>query len=226
MTNIPERQDQQEVSSYNLLQSIKSGTMDAKSLIREQRQSCVESLTLEGYKVSEIAHMLSRSEKTIKRDLQDIWKKNASMPTPDFILGEISEMIQKGKTHQAYLMRIARSNTASPKEKIEAEEKAWQIAKELSERLQSLGFLPYQPQRVVGEMFHHNADKEVSVDELKQKIVDITSIAKESDIYDDNMVKKINALNEKVEKLELKQDLDSVVKNTEDLKEQKEQKNE
>jgi transposase len=216
MNNTPQKQNHEEVSSYTILQRIKSGSVDAKALSKEQRQACIESLTLEGYKVSEVAHLLSRSEKTIKRDLQDIWKKNASMPTPDFVLREITEMIEKGKSNQAHLMRMARSETTSAKEKIEAEEKAWQIAKELSERLQSLGFLPSQPQRVVGEMYHYNTDKDVSTDDLKKQVIDITSLAKEHNIYDNAVDGKVKAINEKIEKLELKQDVDKIAKEIED----------
>ena len=226
MNNIPQKYNNEETPAYTLLQRIKAGSVDARELDKEQRQACVEVLALEGYKVSEIAQMLTRNEKTIKRDLKSIWQKNASMPTPDFIVREITEMMQKAKANQAHLMHIARSNTASYKEKIEAEKQAWQVAKELSERLQSLGFLPCQPQRVVGELFHHNADKEMSADDFKKQVVDITNIAKDCNIEDEVINQKVNKIKEKIEKLDIKQDVDTLAKDIENAQIKQEEQNE
>lgn len=74
--------NKEETPVYKVLKQIKEGNIEARSLSKETRQECVEVLTLEGYSVSSIAQLLDRSEKTIKRDLEDIWQRNSKRPTP------------------------------------------------------------------------------------------------------------------------------------------------
>ena len=211
MVNIPEKYNKEDVPTYKILQGIKTGSLDAKNLLKEERQACVEMLALEGHQVSAIAQLLDRSEKTIKRDLKEIWQKNSQMPTPEFVLREIAEMIEKGKVHQAHLMRIARSKDTLPKEKIEAERNAWKIGKEIAERLQSLGFLPNAPQKVVGEMYHHNVNDEVSISEQKKQLAQLIETAKKDGVYDKGKVlEEIENIEKKITKAEIKKDIENL----------------
>lgn len=216
MTNMPEKYNKEDMPVYKILQAIKSGALDAKSLKREQRQACVEVLQLEGYQVSSMADLLGRSEKTIKRDLEDIWQKNSRMPTPKIILSEITEMIHKGKVQQAHLMRLSRSKDIPPKQRIEAERSAWQIGNEMAERLQALGFLPTKSQEVIGKFYHHSVDSGLTVDELTKKVIELTNIAKEEKIYDQNIQKRIQHIKEKIKRLEVKKEIDDLAKDIED----------
>lgn len=227
MTNVPEKYNKKETPTYKILQGIKAGSLDAKSLLKEERQACVEVLMLEGYEVPSIAQLLDRSEKTIKRDRQEIWQRNSQKPTSDFIKREVAEMIGKGKVSQAHLMRLARSKDTPAKERIEAERNAWQVGKEISERLQSLGFLPNVPQKVIGEMYHHNAaDDEVNLSELKKQLNQLTEIAKETGIYQSGIPEKIKSIEEKIKKLEIKKDLEVLSKDMEDTQRKGEEQNE
>jgi len=227
MVNIPEKCNKEDTPTYKILQGIKTGSLDAKSLSKEERQACVEVLMLEGYEVASIAQLLDRSEKTIKRDKQEIWQKNSQKPTSDFIMREVAEMIGKGKVSQAHLMRLARSKDTPAKERIDAERNAWQVGKEISERLQSLGFLPNVPQKVVGEMYHHNAaDDEVNLSELKKQLNQMIEIAKETGIYTSGVSEKIKSIEEKIKKLEIKKDMEDLSKDMEDTQKKGEEQNE
>ena len=169
MENKPEI-TKEEISVYKILKQIKEGSFEAKALSKEIRQECVEVLTLEGQSVSSIASMLDRSEKTIKRDLEDIWKKNARKPTAEIALQLIAEMIGKSKSQQAHLMRLARSNEGEVQERAQAEYLAWKIQSETIERLQSLGYLPSAPQKMIGDIYHHQEEDTKTLCELKEEL--------------------------------------------------------
>lgn len=215
MINIPERYNKEDTPTYKILQAIKAGSLDAKSLSKEERQACVEVLILEGYEVASIAQLLDRSEKTIKRDKQEIWQRNSQMPTPEFVLREITEMINKGKVHQSYLMRLARSKDTPPKERIEAERSAWQVGNEIAERLQTLGFLPTKPQEVINNLYHHKVDTEATISELKKKVIELTKIANETEIYDEDIKKRIEHIKGEIKKLEIVKEVDDLSKDIE-----------
>ena len=139
----------------SLIQEIKSGSTDPKVLPVELRQQIVETLMIEGYVVSQIAQLLNRSEKTIQRDLSQVRSKNSLKPSVDLAKQMIGELVVKARTHNAYLMRLARSKGGSISDKAQAEYSAWRVSKELVEKLQTLGYLPLRPQEIVGDLFHH-----------------------------------------------------------------------
>ena len=210
MKNIPEKNKKEDTSVYKILQCIKTGTLDAKGLSKDDRQACVEVLFLEGHQISAIAQLLERSEKTIKRDLKEIWQRNSQYPTPDFVLREITEMIHKGKVHQAHLMRIARSGTTPSEEKIKAEYNAWKIGGEMSKQLQSLGYLPTEPHKITGDLYHHTENGEKSISVLKDKLSDLIRVASEASIDDKEIEGHIKNIQDKIEKAEINNDIEKL----------------
>lgn len=220
MDNPIDNKNKEESPVFKIIQEIKEGSRDAKELSKEARQECVEALYLEGYSLSQIAQLLNRNEKTIKRDIQDIRQRNSAKPSIELATQVIGDMVSKGRAHQAHLMRLARSKEGSLQEKAQAEYYAWKVESEMIERLQALGYLPSAPQKVIGDIYHHNENDDKAFVDAKEKLKEIERVAKDTGVFDESTQKRIEDLKAKIGKAE-------IVKEVEDLnKEQNEKKEE
>src|SRR3989338_3720199 len=121
----------QDVPLLSLIQKIKDGSIDPRSITKDQRLQCVSILCSEGYNESSIAQVLNRSEKTIRRDLSDIRSQNALSPDQNLARELVGEMVQKARAHQSRLLRIASNKENKAFERIQAEYAAWRIEREL-----------------------------------------------------------------------------------------------
>lgn len=223
MENIPEKINKEERPVYKIIQEIKEGRFEAKDLSKEMRQECVEVLTLEGYSVSTIAQLLDRSEKTIKRDLKEIWQRNSEKPSLELALQMIGEMIHKSKSQQSHLMRLSRSKEGSLQERVQAEYCAWKIQNETIERLQTLGYLPSRPKEIVGDIYHHQEEDIKTLAQLKEELITVERITRETGTLDEETKKDINSLRLRIEQAEITQEVKELVKNkTNEAKEIKE----
>ncbi len=74
-----------EVPILTMIQQIKDGQLDPKTLNKELRQQCVEILLGEAYSAPSIAQILKRSDKTIRRDIDEIRERNALEPDVNFL---------------------------------------------------------------------------------------------------------------------------------------------
>lgn len=135
-----------------LIQHLKDGSVHPSTLTKEQRLSCVEVMYVEGYSLSQIAQVVERSEKTIKRDLAEIHARNALNPSLELARQMIGKILLRSEAHQARLMRLARGSEGSVSERAQAEYMAWQVQKDTAVLTQSLGYLPQRPQQVIGEL--------------------------------------------------------------------------
>ena len=186
-----------------IIQEINSGVCDSLLLDKATRQQCIEVLIGEGYTYSQLAQLLKRSEKTISRDMQEIRQKNALTPSVEFAKETIGELITKARIHASYLMRLARDKDASIANKASSEFLAWRVFKELTEKLQTLGFLPLKPQEVSGDIYHHVlGQEEDSYEDVKKMICDIELNAKESGTFTSELADEIKQLSARVDKAE------------------------
>lgn len=217
-------------SALQLLQEIDSGITNPKLLDKQSRQQCVELLIIEGYTHAQISQVLRCSPKTVHRDAKEIRESNQLTPNIEFAKQFIGEVLQKGMNHHSSLVRIARSKNISSGEKIQAEYIAWKVFKEITETLQSLGYLPLKPKEVTGELFHHIGNNEggESIDEARNMLIEIESVAKDTDTYTPELRKKLKALNSRIDEVEvvsevkeLKNDQQKEIVNKEDNKNEK-----
>ncbi len=197
-----------ETPALSLIKKIQSGQVDGKLISKEDRQRCVEVLYLEGYGVSELAEILGKSEKTIRRDLEDIRKANALTPDPVLAKEFIGEMVQSARIKQGRLERIAKSKDASAAEKAQAEYLSWRVCKEMVEKLQSLGYLPSRPTEIIGDITHHTDGGDTPVksfDEITAIIVELQAIAEKTGKFDPETIKEIDSLNAELDRAKLTQ---------------------
>jgi hypothetical protein len=68
----------------DIVERINAGTLDPKILDKPERQECVELLYSHGYGVPQMAKILRCCNRTIRRDIRDIRRRNALSPSVDF----------------------------------------------------------------------------------------------------------------------------------------------
>ena len=222
---IPEHEEEPILS---IIQQIKDGRLNPKTIPKETRQQCIGVLLAEGYTESAIAQILSRSEKTISRDLAELRVRNALTPDINLAKQIVGDMFQKAMAHHKYLMRLARATDASYGEKAQSEYLAWRVLREAVEKMQTLGYLPIKPQEVVSDIYHHNegGDKK-TYDELRKDLQDIERVAIETGTLDLKIQDGIKLLQQRIAKAEIVEEIaelnkskDSVQNNREDGHEQ------
>jgi len=175
------REDKQDVCALSTIQKIKDGQFDPKLLDKDARQQCVEVFMGEGYSKSQMAQILKCSEKTIKRDTDEIFLRN-SLSTDEGlqkkIVGQLSMAVISSREH---LMRLARKADASVAERTQAEYLGFKVFAEFIEKLQSLGYLPSLPQAIVGDFsLNINSQKERSFDDFKEEVIELERIMEEA----------------------------------------------
>jgi len=192
-----------DISAVELLQNINSGLADPKLLDKSSRQRCVEMLIGEGYAHSQISQVLRISEKTVGRDIKEIHARNSLRPDLEFATQFIGQLHKNGLAHHSHLVRLARAKEATPSEKAQAEFLAWRIFREMSDKLQSLGYLPTMPRQL--ELMTDAQDNELSLEELKTKISTIEATAKDCGNLTPDVSGKINKLKLRIEKYEVQE---------------------
>ena len=208
--------DNFERSALQLLQEINSGLLDPKLLDKSSRQRCVELLIAEGYTYQHISQVLKVSEKTVSRDVKEIRARNALSPDIQFAKETIGDFFRKALTHHNYLMRLARSKSATNSEKAQSEFLAWRVLRELIERMQSLGYLPSSPQQVVGDIFCHmqNEEEGESLEEMRKMLSEIRTVTSEAGTYTPELENQIRAIELRIEKAEIVSEVKKLKKQT------------
>lgn len=124
-----------------ILNKIKDKILDPVLVTGETRLECVRFLVIEGHRHSAIATLFKVSDRTIRRDIAAIRKKNAVKASPEMTQSLLGELITNAESHYSSLKQIARSKDAYPDEKTRAEVMAWKVKKELIEKLYLVGFI-------------------------------------------------------------------------------------
>ncbi len=207
----PNEQEEKPLAYY--IQGIQSGTISPRKLSQEIILGVVEVLSAEGSSNSQVAQVLGKNERTIRRYLEIIRSKNAIVPNLELAKQIMGELLQKARASHAYLLRLARSSGGSIGEKAQSEYFAWKIWGELVSHFQSVGYLPAKPKELVGELTLHLDSQEVgaSFDDLRKQLKDIETVGK----LPQEVLAKINQLHQRIEKAEVAQAIVEI-KNTQE----------
>ena len=218
--------DNKEIPILTLLQQIKSESTDPRGMDKDLREQVVEVLFLEGTSPSQIAQLLKVSDKTVRRDIVAIKKRNALSPSVDLARRLIGDLLLRSESHRASLMRLSRGRGGSVGERSQAEYLAWKITEELAKLLQTMGYLPQKPKQVVGDFMHHVNDqnKEKSFEELKEVLDEVLDVAEESGTVTAELKDNVNSLNTRLEKTRIEYEAKKLIneanqKNKEDQNE-------
>jgi IS30 family transposase len=197
--------NQEDKPVLTIISDLKNGAVSPDALDKTTRQNCVEVLIGEGYSSAQIAKIMKKTDRTIRRDLEDIRGRNALSPDLEYAKRFIGEVVVSARNHHKHLMRLARTPDATVTEKIQGEAAAWKVLKELVEKMQTLGYLPLKPQEVIGHFLHQaEPDTIEEINAMKKQLAELEEQAKEMDIFDDEISKSIALLNEEVKQSEIK----------------------
>lgn len=166
-----------EESAADLIQRIKAGSLDPAILTKEQRQMCVEALYFDSVSPTGVAQFLKVSDRTIRRDLEEIRLRNALTPDPDLARSIVGEYVHWVRIHRGNLMKMARDASASVSERAQAEYYASMINSDLITKLQSLGYLPKSADALL--VMHKEEENQTNekMSELLQDIEDMSRVA-------------------------------------------------
>ena len=170
--------NEEHLSTHSILTGIKNGTLDALTLKKPERQLCVEALMLQGYETSSLASLLKVCDKTIKRDIHEIFERNALYPSHQLARRLIGEFAAKTNAHYSSLVRMARGKEGTIQERANAEYCAWKVSKDAIQIYQELGYLPKRPL----ELSISNKDQsgESSYESIRQTIEGLEVLANEN----------------------------------------------
>lgn len=155
-----------EQPTYDLIQKIKDGQLNLNNLDKESKIRCVKLLLDGGQTVPQIAQFLKRSDRQIQRYKEVIQKRNARIFSSTFSAQFAGDTVAKEEFSHNFLVRLLMSKEVKIADKIKAIAVALQYRIELGKWLQSMGYLPSQPQKIVGDLFHHKG-KPVPPPEIK-----------------------------------------------------------
>ena len=227
MSNNNHMPDHEEEPILSIVQDIKDGTLNPKTLSQDVRQRCVDFLIREGYTEEQVGQILMRNERTIRRDLEKMQEQNSLTPNINLAMQIVGDMFRKAMVHHRYLMRLARNPDATNSDKSQSEFLAWRVLKEVVEKMQTLGYLPLKPQEIVEDIFHHVTDesKERSITEAKVMLSDIEQAAREAGTLDSQTEKKIKNLKARIEEAEISHEVDKLTKKEDKPEDKKEEPN-
>lgn len=191
-------ENNQEQSILEIIKKIHEGVIKGEALSQDIRQECVEYLwQIEGYSIVAIANALNVSERTIKRDKNEIRKKNAQKPSTDYALETLGELIHKATAAHEHLIRISRSSGGSIQEKSQATYYAWKAVAEQMKLLQSLGYLPERPMQIEENIYHHHEEEE-NPDKLKERLAELEKLATNDNETDPEILELIETAKKQI----------------------------
>ncbi|MBU1086888.1 MAG: hypothetical protein KKD05_05145 [Candidatus Omnitrophica bacterium] len=193
---------QNDVPVLSLLQQLKEGIIDAKSIDKDTRRQLVEVLHSEDYTIYQMAQFFKCSEKTVQRDLVQVRKQNALSPSAEFAKELIGEMLTRARQHYASLGRLSKNASATVQDKIMSEVSSWKVFKEMIEKFQSLGYLPLKSQQIEGDIYHHMLSEDESLEDTKKILLEIENVAKETSSFTPELSKEIKNLSARIKKAE------------------------
>lgn len=142
------------ISAISIIRQIQSGQIDPRTLSPESRCACVAHFISEGLSIAETAEILRVAERTIARDRKLIRERNAIEQNPELVNEMVGRALQEGDVVISHLRRVARDKETRPSDKIDAERGVWEVTRQLTQILQSLGYLPNASQQINAKLTH------------------------------------------------------------------------
>jgi len=189
-----------------ILSQIKNGEikLEEKALSKDIRLECVDYLTsTEVQPIAVIASILNVSEKTIRRDQDEIRTRNAEKLTPEETIKLVGELVAKLSETNENLMRLGRDKNGSVQEKAQAGFYAYKVIEGQIAILQKLGYAPSKPLQIEADVRHHQ-DEEITVDQLKAELAEIEKMADEKGRRDPEIEKLIETAKQQIALAEAK----------------------
>ena len=140
------------------IREIKAGTLKPKLLSPEDRRACVGHVYSEGLSVPQTAEFLKVSERTITRDRKVLQEEGAIDRDPRLAGVVAGQLILEADSCRQHIRRTTRDKNAPHAVRVEGERVCFVILCDLTQRLQSLGYLPTAAQEFTATLSHTIGD--------------------------------------------------------------------
>jgi len=202
-------------SVVQILTQIHSGELNLEEhpLPKDIRLECVDHLWMhELQSIAWIANYLKVSEKTIRRDQDEINARNAQKLSTEDTVNLVGELVAKLSASHENLMRLARDKQGSVQERAQAGMYASKAIEGQIAILQKLGFAPSKPLQIEADVRHHQ-EEDVSVDQLKAELFELEKLADSKGQKDPEVIKMIEAAKQQIALAEAKNMVDDLRNN-------------
>lgn len=136
-------ENMEEFSAREMINKIKDHVVDPKVLSKPVRLACVEYMLFEGIQQGAIAQFLKRSDRTIRRDVEDVRRNNGAGKNAALTQSVLEQVLFDARVHNAQFLRIARNPANSVSDRMRAEFMAWKVSKDVLQELHYMGgFMP------------------------------------------------------------------------------------
>ena len=202
-----ERSDNiEEIPALQILAQIRDGTLDPKKISPEMRQDCVEHLWIvEGQPTAVIAQLLKWSDKTIRRDKDDIRERNAKKLTPQDREKLLEELLAKATASHENLHRLSRSKEGSIQEKGQTDYLSGKLILEQIAIGQALGIFPKKSIQLEADIRYKK--EETTPAQLKEELSRLEKIASDKDISDPEITRLMEDVKRNIAIAEAKEGL-------------------
>jgi transposase len=188
-------------SPIALIRDIQRGNLSPSSLSAEARQACVEHLSAEGYRPSEMAEIFKVTTRTIQRDLEAIRESHSVERSPILVGQTVGDIRRHAELAISKLMRFAGDPACPHAQRIEATRNAWTVRRELVESLQRLGYLP-----TVAQQMHADITHRAGLPDLRQlagQVQELEQILAETGSPADGLMAQLDGLKQELKQLDL-----------------------
>lgn len=165
----PEDDGPVEGSVLDLIADIRSGVLPARGIDADARRRIVECLIGEGATLAEIAQLVRRNERTIRRDIDAIRESNALHPDDGFAERFLGQLLQETMHCIARIRRTTREKDCPHSVRVQGERDIAGILDGLAHRMQSVGHLPSAAHRLEAEVMH-NGGVSLSLDDIVSEL--------------------------------------------------------
>jgi len=152
----------------DIIRQIKANGLDPNDLSKIERRRCVQHLSGEGLSVPEIAQVMGVSDRTVARDRKAIHEEEALEHDPHLASLMAGRLVSEAELVIQRIRRVSRDRETPHAVRVEAEKSCYMILVSMTDRLQSLGYLPTAAQRIEADVRHESAavpsHKEISVE--------------------------------------------------------------
>ena len=155
------------------IREIKAGTLKPKLLSPEDRRACVGHVYSEGLSVPQTAEFLKVSERTITRDRKVLQEEGAIDRDPRLAGVVAGQLILEADSCRQHIRRTTRDKNAPHAVRVEGERVCFVILCDLTQRLQSLGYLPTAAQELNATLYQA-VDAIPQFDALEKELHDLS----------------------------------------------------
>ncbi len=192
-----------------LLQKIKAGQIEPKSIGKTERMLLVCFLMTEGNSNAEIAHLLKVSDRSIERDKQAIRKTNALAADPELVEQMVGRLVCEAELSVQRIRKAARDKDTPQAVKVDAEHRCYQIVGDMITSLQRLGYLPTATTRLQAD-FTHNIGQIPDFSQMQAEVQRLRQITGETQGTDPQLTEQLNQIETELVKVKLVNKIENI----------------